>query len=231
VLAVFAVRYFVDQIILGVVLNLFAIGLTGFFFDRVLSPNQDALNSPGTFTAIKVPLLGDIPVIGPMFFDGNVFLYITYGVLIVVEVALFRTRWGLRTRAVGEHPQAADTVGVKVLATRYRNVILGGLLAGVGGAYLTIGSVGAFGKDMSSGKGFIALAALIFGQWKPKGALLAALLFGFADALQSLLSILGAPIPSNFLLMTPYLVTIFAVAGLVGRARPPKADGVPYVKQ
>lgn len=230
-LAVFAIRYVVDHIILGVVLNVFALGLTGFFYDRILIPYQETLNSPQTFDRFKIPLLGDIPIIGPVLFDGNVFLYLTYIALAVLQVALFRTRWGLRTRAVGEHPAAADTVGVRVLATRYRNVIMGGMLAGIGGAYLTIGSVGAFGKNISSGKGFIALAALIFGQWKPMGALFAALLFGFADALQNLLSVLGAPIPSSFLLMTPYLATIFAVAGLVGKARPPKADGVPYVKQ
>ncbi len=179
---------------------------------------------------MKIPVLGDIPIIGPIFFDANALLYLTYALLIVIQVGLFHTRWGLRTRAVGEHPTAADTVGIKVLWTRYRNTVLGGLVAGVGGAYLTIGSVGSFGKDISSGKGFIALAALIFGRWTPLGAVAAALLFGFADALQNILSILGTPIPSNILLMAPYVATIFAVAGLVGRAQPPAADGKPYVK-
>jgi ABC-type uncharacterized transport system permease subunit len=147
-----------------------------------------------------------------------------------VQVGLFSTRWGLRTRAAGEHPAAADAVGISVLATRYRNVIIGGLLAGIGGAYLTIGSVGSFGKDMSSGKGYIALAALIFGRWTPLGAVGAALLFGFTFELQSILSTINVPIPSDILLMAPYLATIVAVAGLVGRVRAPAADGQPYVK-
>jgi ABC-type uncharacterized transport system permease subunit len=229
-LAVFAIQYYVDQIILGVVLNVLAAGLTGFLYDRVLVPYENTMNSPTTFSAVKIPLLGDIPIIGPIFFDSTIFLYITYAILILVQVGLFRTRWGLRTRAVGEHPTAADTVGIRVLGTRYRNVILGGLVAGIGGAYLTIGSVGAFGKGISSGKGYIALAAMIFGRWTPLGAVGAALIFGFADALQSILSTLNVPIPSNILLMAPYIATIVAVAGLVGRVRPPAADGKPYIK-
>jgi simple sugar transport system permease protein len=227
---VFAIRYLVDQIILGVVLNLLASGLTGYLYDRALTRYQNTLNSPQTFSAIKVPLLGDIPVVGPVFFDSTIFLYITYVMIILVQIGLFSTRWGLRVRAVGEHPTAADAVGIRVLATRYRNVILGGLLAGIGGAWLSIGSVGAFGKDMSSGMGYIALAALIFGRWRPFGAVAAALLFGFTGTLQSILSTLNVPIPSNILLMTPYVATIVAVAGLVGRGRPPRADGKPYIK-
>jgi ABC-type uncharacterized transport system permease subunit len=229
-LAVFAIRYLVDQVILGVVLNVFALGLTGFLYDRLLQPNAESYNAPGIFTSIKIPLLGDIPVLGPVLFDSNVFLYLTYVLLATVHIGLFHTRWGLRVRAVGEHPTAADTVGIKVLATRYRNVVYGGLVAGLGGAFFTIGSVGAFGKNMTSGKGFIALAALIFGRWSPLGALAAALLFGFADELQLVLSSIGTPIPSQFMLMAPYLATIFAVAGLVGKVRAPKADGKPYVK-
>lgn len=229
-LAVFAITYLVDQIVVGVVLNVFAAGLTGYLYDRALVPYQNTLNSPSTYSAVKVPLLGDIPIIGPIFFDATIFLYITYAILILVQVGLFRTRWGLRVRAVGEHPAAADTVGIRVLATRYRNVILGGLVAGIGGAYLTIGSVGAFGKGISSGKGYIALAAMIFGRWTPLGAVGAALIFGFADVLQSILSTLNVPIPSQILLMAPYIATIVAVAGLVGRVRAPGADGKPYVK-
>jgi len=229
VLAFLAIRYFVDQVILGVVLNVFALGLTNFLYDRILVTHPD-LNSPKIFDDIKVPGLSDIPIIGPIFFDSNVFLYITYGLLIVMHFALFRTRWGLRLRAVGEHPTAADTVGIRVRATRYRAVILGGLIAGIAGASFTIGSVGGFGKDISSGKGYIALAALIFGRWSPSGALGAALVFGFADALQSNLGVIGTPIPSDFLAMLPYLVTVLAVAGLVGKVRAPGADGKPYVK-
>jgi general nucleoside transport system permease protein len=229
-LAVFAIRYRVDQVILGVVLNVLASGLTGYLYDRALVPFQNTLNSPQTFPAVKVPLLGDIPIAGPIFFDSTVFLYIAYALIIVVQVGLFSTRWGLRVRAVGEHPVAADTVGINVLATRYRNVILGGLVAGIGGAWLTLGSVGSFGKDMSSGLGYIALAALIFGRWTPLGAVAAAMLFGFTSALQSIMATLDVPIPSNILLMAPYVATVVAVAGLVGRGRAPRADGKPYVK-
>jgi general nucleoside transport system permease protein len=230
VLAVFAIRFLVDQIILGVVLNVLASGLTGYLYDRALVPYQNRLNSPVTFSSIKIPLLGDIPIIGPVFFDSTIFLYITYAMIALVQVGLFRTRWGLRVRAVGEHPAAADTVGIKVLATRYRNVIMGGLIAGIAGAFLTIGQVGSFGKDISSGQGYIALAAMIFGRWTPLGATGAALLFGFVTSLQSILATLNVPIPSNILLMAPYIVTIVAVAGLVGKVRAPKADGQPYVK-
>jgi general nucleoside transport system permease protein len=229
-LAVFAIRYLVDQVVLGVVLNVFASGLTGFLYDRALVPYQNSLNSPATYLPVKIPLLGDIPIIGPVLFDSTIFLYITYVLLIVIQVGLFSTRWGLRLRAVGEHPMAADTVGIRVLATRYSAVILGGLVAGIGGAYLSIGSAGNFTPDMSSGMGYIALAALIFGRWTPLGALAAALLFGFSQELQSVLSTINVPIPSDILLMAPYLATIIAVAGLVGRVRAPAADGRPYVK-
>ena len=229
-LAVFAIRYLVDQVVLGVVLNVFAAGLTGFLYDRVLTPFQNTLNSPPTFSAIKIPLLGDIPIIGPVFFDSSIFLYITYAALILVQVGLFSTKWGLRVRAVGEHPTAAETVGIPVLWNRYRNVILAGLLAGIGGAYLNIGSVGSFTPNMSSGMGYIALAAVIFGRWTPLGSLGAALLFGFTLELQSVLASINVPIPSNILLMAPYVATIIAVAGLVGRVQAPRADGQPYIK-
>jgi general nucleoside transport system permease protein len=229
-LAVFAIKYFVDQVILGVVINVLVIGLTSFLHSQVLSPNADTWNSPPIFQPIKIPVLGDIPVIGPVLFDQNIVVYLMYLIVAWVHIALFRTRWGLRVRSVGEHPKAADTVGVKVNSVRFRNVLLGGLVAGLGGAAFTLASVGAFDKEMTAGKGFIALAAVIFGRWTPLGALGAALLFGFADNLQSILGIVGTPIPSEFMLMAPYLVTIFAVAGLVGRVRAPAADGIPYVK-
>ena len=229
-LAVFAIRYLVDQIILGVVLNVFASGLTGYLYDQALVPYENRLNSPPTFNSIKIPVLGDIPIIGPILFDSTIFLYITYAAVALVHIGLFKTRWGLRVRAVGEHPTAADTVGIRVLFTRYRNVILGGLVAGIGGASLTIGSVGSFGKDISSGQGYIALAAMIFGRWTPLGATGAALLFGFSVALANVLGTIGCPIPSDFLLMLPYVATIVAVAGFVGRSQAPKADGQPYVK-
>jgi ABC-type uncharacterized transport system permease subunit len=229
-LAIFALRYVVDQIIVGVVLNVLVIGLTGFLYGRILVPEQDTWNSPDTFQPIKIPVLGDIPILGPVLFDQTVIVYLMYVVVAAVQVALFRTRWGLRVRAVGEHPAAADTVGIKVHRIRYQNVMLGGAVAGLGGAFFTIGNVGAFAREMTAGQGFIALAAMIFGRWSPLGALFAALLFGFANNLQSILGIIGTPIPSDLMLMAPYLATILAVAGLVGRVRAPAADGQPYVK-
>lgn len=229
-LAVFTLRYVVDQIIVGVVLVVFVTGLTNFLYGRVLSPESDVFNTPDTFSAIPVPVLSDIPLLGPVLFEQSIIVYLMFLAVIVVHVALFHTRWGLRVRSVGEHPKAADTLGIDVYRTRFRQVVLGGALAGLGGAFFTLGSVGAFGEEMTSGKGFIALAAMIFGRHRPLGALAAALLFGFADNLQSYLSILGAPIPSQFMLMVPYIVTVFAVAGLVGRHRPPAAIGRPYEK-
>jgi general nucleoside transport system permease protein len=220
----------VDQVVLGVVINTLILGLTGYLYDGVMIPYQNTLNSPATFSAIKIPLLGDIPIIGPVFFDSTIFLYLTYLALAGVQVGMFSTRWGLRTRAIGEHPVAADTVGIRVTSMRYRNVIAAGVIAGVGGAYFTIGSVGSFGKGMSSGEGYIALAAMIFGRYAPFGAVAAALLFGFSTQLQSILSTLNTPIQSNLLLMTPYIVTIIVLAGLVGKVRGPRAEGIPYVK-
>jgi len=229
-LAVFAIAYTVNQIVLGVVLNTLVLGLTGYLYNAIMVPYGNTINNPSTFGPWKVPGLGDIPIIGPVFFDSNVFLYLTYVILALTQIGLSRTRWGLRTRAIGEHPVAADTLGIRVLAMRYRNVILAGLIAGIGGAYFTIGSVGSFGPDMSSGEGYIALAAMIFGRYTPFGAIGAALLFGFTTQLQSILSSINVPIQSNLLLLTPYVVTIIVVAGLVGKVRPPKAEGVPYVK-
>ena len=230
VLAVLAIRFHIDQIIAGVVINIFALGLTSFLARRVLSAEPD-LNSPGRFSSVKIPFLGDIPVIGPMFFDQNMFVYATFLLVIALHLGLFYTRWGLRSRSVGEHPKAADTVGIDVYKTRYRNVIMGGCIAGFGGAFLTLSQVSRFEENLTAGIGFIGLAAMIFGRWMPLGALGAGLIFGFARALQQKLGILGTPIPSEFLSMLPYIVTIIVVAGVVGRSRPPAADGQPYIKQ
>jgi ABC-type uncharacterized transport system permease subunit len=229
-LAVFAIRYRVDQIIVGVVINALALGLTDYLYDRVMAPYSNTLNTGNFFGSLKVPLLGAIPIIGPIFFDSSVFLYLTYALIIVIQVGLFATRWGLRVRAVGEHPTAADTVGINVIWTRYRNVILGGMVAGLGGAYLTVGSVGTFTPGMSNGFGYIGLAAMIFGRWTPLGATAAALLFGFSKQLGYQLGLLNVPLPAQILSMTPYVATILAVAGLVGRVRAPAADGRPYLK-
>lgn len=228
-LAVFAITFLMDQIILGVVLNVLALGMTDYLYDRLMAQNPN-YNTGVTFGAIKIPGLAEIPVIGPIFFNSNIFLYITYIVLIAIQLALFRTRWGLRVRAVGEHPTAADTVGISVLWTRYRNVILGGLIAGIGGAFLTIGSVGSFNQNISSGFGYIALAALIFGRWTPLGSLVAALLFGFCLELALVLPTVNPVLPAPIMNMAPYVATIIAVAGLVGKVRAPAADGKPYIK-
>ena len=227
-LAVFAVKYQIDQVVLGFVLNVLVIGLTNFLYKKLLIPYQNTWNVGGTLKNIKIPILGDLPLIGPILFDQNLIVYLMYIGIFWLNYALFKTRWGLRTIAVGEHPAAADTVGIDVNRIRFRNVILAGAVAGLGGAFFTVGAVGAFGKEMTAGKGFIALAALIFGKWSPIGALFACLLFGFADNLQGVLSIVGTSIPSSFMLMVPYVATIIAVTGFVGRVRAPAADGVPY---
>lgn len=230
VLAAFSIKYIVDQVIVGVVLNVLVTGLTSFLFSKVLAPNAQLLNSPPRFPRIPIPLLSEIPILGPVLFRQTIIVYIMYIAVAAVWFALFKTKWGLRLRSVGEHPQAADTVGINVNRTRFWNVSLAGAIAGFGGAYFTLGSVGAFNKEMTAGAGFIALAAVIFGRWDPIRATFAALLFGFASNLQNVLSIIGSPVPSEFMLMLPYLVTIFAVAGLVGQVRGPAASGKPYIK-
>ncbi|TVU66666.1 ABC transporter permease [Paenarthrobacter nitroguajacolicus] len=230
VLAVFSIKYLVNQIIVGVVLNVLVSGITGFLYGTLMVPNKEQFNTPGRLDILPIPLLSDIPIIGPILFEQSIAGYLMYIAVAVVWFGLFKTRWGLRVRAVGEHPQAADTLGINVNATRFWNVTLGGAIAGIGGAVFTLVTIDSFTKDISGGRGFIALAALIFGRWNPIGAFLASLLFGFAYNLQSILGIIGTPVPSQFMAMLPYLVTIFAVAGLVGKSRPPAASGIPYVK-
>ena len=230
VLAAFSIKYFVDQIIVGVVLNVLVQGLTSFLYSTLLSPNSQVLNSPIQFPRVNIPVLSQIPIIGPVLFQQTVISYIMYVTVALVYFGLFHTKWGLRLRSSGEHPQAADTVGIKVNRTRFWNVSLAGAIAGMGGAYYTLVVVGAFNKEMTNGAGFIALAAVIFGRWDPLRATMAALLFGFATNLQNVLGVIGSPVPSEFMLMLPYVVTIFAVAGLVGRVRAPAASGRPYIK-
>jgi simple sugar transport system permease protein len=230
ILAALVVTYRMDQIIAGVVINLFVLGVTSYVSSQVFSEYR-ALNNAPVFRAWKIPFLGDIPVIGSVLFNQNLFVY---GAVILVCVAtyyLFHTRYGLRARSVGEHPRAADTLGINVYSTRYINVTLAGMVAGFGGAWFTLGSVGRFDENMTGGLGYIGLAAMIFGRWHPVGALMAALIFGFADSLQQKLAIVRTPIPSEFLAMAPYIATIVVVAGFVGRSRPPAADGKPYVKE
>jgi len=230
ILAYFSIRFQVDQVILGFVINVLVLGLTNFFYTVLLVPYESTWNAAGSFSAIPIPVLSKIPIIGPILFNQTIIVYLMYLIVTVIQIALFKSKWGLRTRAVGELPIAADSVGIDVNKLRFRNVLIAGAVAGVGGAVFTIGAVGVFSQSMTAGAGFIALACLIFGKWSPKGALIAALFFGFTNSLQSNLSIAGVPIPSEFMLMIPYIATIIAVSGLIGRVRAPAADGIPYLR-
>jgi general nucleoside transport system permease protein len=227
--AVLSIRFKVDQIIGGTVINILAIGATGYFnralFSTGAPPGQAVLPS------WRIPLLADIPAIGRIAFDQKPITYAAILLVLVVHFVLFHTVWGLRTRAVGEHPLAADTVGVDVFKVRYLNVVIGGLLAGLGGAYFTLESVPHFEPLMTNGRGFIALAAMIFGKWTPFGAWGAALLFGVAEALPVALQIQGVNVPFQLVGLLPYVLTIVVLAGAIGRATPPAAIGVPYEKR
>jgi simple sugar transport system permease protein len=227
-----SIRFRVDQIVSGTVINIFAAGATSYLTARFLvQPDYQHLNNSGIFKPIPTPFLSNLPVIGPVLFENNAIIYLMFLVIALLHVGLFYTRWGLRTIAVGEHPRAADTLGIDVYRVRYVSVVLGGMAAGLGGAYFTIGTVGRFDELLTAGKGFIGLAAMIFGKWTPIGTFGASLIFGFADSLQTKLQILRVPIPSEFLLMAPYVVTMIVLAGIIGRAIPPAADGQPYVKE
>lgn len=228
--AFLVIRFKVDQIISGVAINIFGAGATSFISSRFMAHATDKLNNSGTFPIIAIPGLSKIPVLGPVLFENNLIVYLTILLVIVMHIMLYYTPWGLRTRAVGEHPKAADTLGVNVYFMRFVNVTLGGMIAGLGGAYFTIGSVGRFDEILTAGKGFIGLAAMVFGNWNPIGAYTSSLIFGFADSLQIKLQILRVPIPSEFLLMAPYIVTMIILTGVVGRAVPPAADGQHYEK-
>jgi simple sugar transport system permease protein len=231
ILAVFAVRYLVDQIIVGVVLNVLVIGVTNFLYSQWLTQDAARSNSPGTFPVVSLPVLSDIPILGPVLFENRVTVFLAFLAIPLLWYVLFRTSWGLRARAVGEYPMAADTMGIGVAATRFWWVVMGGALAGLGGAALTIGNVGAFGKEMTQGQGFIALAVVILGRWHPFYMSAAALLFGFSIILRVWANQVSPGIPTDFIIMVPYLVTIIAVVGFVGRVRPPASVGKPYVKE
>lgn len=230
ILAVFAIRYRVDQVIVGFAVNFFSLGLTSFLTSRVLTEYPE-YNLLTPFKPWAIPLLSDIPVVGTVLFTQTLFVYASVVAVVVATWMLYRTRWGLRTRAIGEYPKAAGTLGVDVIRLRYRNVLIAGAVAGLGGAWWPVGTVGRFDQNITGGRGFIALAAVIFGRWHPVGAFCAALVFGFAEAIQLKMSNLNTGIPSEFLLMAPYLVTLVVVAGFVGRSRAPKAAGQPYDAQ
>ncbi len=229
--ALLVIRFKVDQIVSGVAINIFGTGVTSFISTRYLEQNIDLLNNSGSFQNISIPLLSRLPILGPVLFNNGLIVYLMLLLVIVIHILLYYTPWGLRTRAVGEHPKAADTLGINVYLMRYVNVILGGMLAGLGGAYFTIGAVGRFDQNMTAGKGFIGLAAMIFGNWNPIGAFASSLIFGFADSLQVKMQILSVSIPSEFLAMAPYIVTMIVLTGIIGKSQMPAADGTAYEKQ
>jgi len=226
-LAWLGIRHKVDQIIAGTVINIGAGGITSFIFLRVLQHNTE-YNSPPSVEPMRLPFLADLPVIGPILFSSKPFVYVGYVLVIFLTYMIYRTRWGLRLRASGEKPAAAGTVGINVLAIRYRALFFAGLISGLAGSYLSLATAGSFQMDMTAGKGFIGLAAMIFGAWQPIGAFFAALMFGFSDGVSSLLNILGVGVAPQLLASVPYVVTIIVVAGLVGRVRGPASAGQPY---
>ncbi len=230
VLAVFAIKYLAQQIIVGVVLNVLMIGITNFLYQQWLTEDGENVNFPGTLDIIRIPFLSEIPIIGPVLFENRITVFLALIIVPTLYFVLFKTKLGLRARAVGEHPLAADTVGINVGRTRFWWVTLGGMSAGLGGAALTIGNAGAFGREMSGGFGFIALAVVILGRWHPISAALAALLFGFSIILRVWANQVSPGIPTDFITMVPYIVTIIAVVGFVGHSRPPKALAIPYTK-
>ena len=230
VLASLAIKYLVEQIIIGVLLNVLVIGVTNFLHSAWLDNDSSHLNYPGTFDKIAIPFLSDIPVLGQVLFNNRITVYLMFLIVPVLWYILFRTKLGLRARAVGEHPLAADTVGINVGKTRFWWVTIGGMVAGLGGAALTIGNVGSFGREMSDGQGFIALAVVILGRWQPIYVTLSALLFGFTIILRVWANQVAPGIPVDFITMVPYLVTLVAVAGFAGKVRPPAASGQPYEK-
>jgi ABC-type uncharacterized transport system permease subunit len=229
-LALFAINYLVNQVVLGVVLNLLAVGVTGFLFDQLVQPADEKYNAAPVLDVLPIPGLSKIPFFGRVLFEQNVLAYLAVVSVVLVWLLLYRTTWGLRVRATGEHPEASDTVGINVKGIRWSSVLVGGVFAGLGGSFFTLASTGSFSKEFTVGNGFIALAALIMGRWHPVLATIMCLFFGFVTQMASQLQTLSTPMPSQFLLILPYVATIIAVAGLVGRVRPPAADGIPYEK-
>ncbi|MEE4194596.1 MAG: ABC transporter permease [Anaerolineae bacterium] len=223
-LAYTAITLKINQVIGGTVLNILATGLTGYFYTV-------GLTTAGKLTTIPLGPLAEIPLIGPVLFNNGLITYLAFILVFVLQLVLYHTPWGLRTRAVGEHPHAADTLGINVIRTRYINTIFAGSIAGLAGGFLTLEAVGSFERMMTNGRGFIALAVMIFGNWTPIGSWGAALLFGFATAMQTQLNFMGVNIPHQFIGMLPYLLTIIVVAGIVGRTRPPAAEGEPFEKE
>jgi ABC-type uncharacterized transport system permease subunit len=228
-LAVVSIKYKTDQIIGGTVINILTVGVTGYLYRQFLA--QDLPPGPGTFPLFQIPGLSQIPIIGPILFNQKPLTYIMLIMVFIIQYVLFFTPWGLRVRAVGEHPRAADTLGVDVFKTRYINVLMGSILAGLGGVWFTLEAVDVFNPQMTNGLGFIGLAAMIFGKWNPFGALLGALIFGLGSSVTSTISIFRPDIPSQIPQMLPYILTIIVLTGVIGRAVPPAAENTPYEKQ
>ncbi len=226
--AVVSIRFRADQIVSGIAINIFAAGLTVFLINRIYGLADVGHLDPGDLLPnLTIPLLNKIPFLGRIFFQQNIVVYAALALLVLVHLLLFRTRLGLRIRAVGEHPQAADTAGVNVFMIRYGAVVTSGLLSGLAGAFLAIGISNTFVPNMTDGRGYIALAAMIFGKWTPVGAAVACLIFGLGQAVYDNNSVIRL---SPYLLsMLPYVLTLVVLAGLVGRSTPPAADGIPYV--
>jgi simple sugar transport system permease protein len=229
--AVLSIKYKVNQIVSGAGIIILALGITSYLQRSILNEFRH-LNAPGpAIPSFPIPGLWQIPVLGPVVFNLSPIIYTLFVLLIVTQVLMNRTRWGLRVRSVGEHPKAADTLGINVFRIRYISVLLSGAIAGLAGTYMSIGAAGRFNEGMSAGKGFLGLAAMIFGNWNPFGAFAGSLIFGFFDSWQEKLSLLQVGIPVDLLGMAPFIATMIVLAGFVGRSRPPAADGIPYEKE
>lgn len=219
-----------DQVVIGMAINVLGLGLSSYLF-RLAYGLEGITTTVNSFKAINIPVLSSIPVIGPIFFQQTVLVYLGYLLVPITSFILFKTMWGLSLRAIGDHPRAADTMGIKVFRDRYFAIMIGGALAGMAGSILSLSHMNVFADNISAGRGYIALAAVIFGQWSPTGAMLSALLFGTADALQLRLSQMSDVIPYQIVATLPYVLTILALIGVIGRARPPKALAIPYRRE
>jgi general nucleoside transport system permease protein len=226
--AVVSIRFRADQIVSGIAINIFAAGITAFLLNRIYGlQGIGHVGEKDLLPNINVPALDQIPFLGQVLFQQNVIVYVGLALLVLTHIVLFRTRLGLRIRSVGEHPQAADTAGINVFRLRYGSVVVSGLLSGLAGAYLAIAISDTFVTNITSGRGYIALAAMIFGKWTPFGAFIACLIFGLGEAIFANNSFIH--ISSYLLGMLPYIITLVVLAGVVGRSAPPAADGLPYV--
>ncbi|MCK9444535.1 MAG: ABC transporter permease [Tissierellaceae bacterium] len=227
--ALITVKIKINQIVSGVAINLLAVGITSFFY-RALFGITTVPITVNAFSPVSIPILSDIPIIGEILFKQTALVYIAFILVPISHYIFYKTSLGLNIRTVGEHPMAADTVGIPVEKVRTACVLISGALAGLGGSFLSLGQFNMFVDNMVSGRGFIAVAAVIFGKWSPTGVLMASLIFGVADALQIRIQMSGVSIPYQFLLMFPYILTVVAVTGIVGRTTSPKALGTPYEK-